>query len=388
MSLKQQGAHPQYPARSNNLSYPIYFTHPVVVKNIRSDEKPKGWADPFWDDMSDKDKIAVMSRVPMSSEFESRKFFPDTPSVAYMLVVPPSSIHLLSESIYLRNGFKTQRLLTGGEDINGTILDCIEYIVSKEEADTFVGKGDITVTEIRSLEANIPGIYYIKDLNPLDNTYCGPLNPKGLTGMIGRGLLGCYGPNHAADPIVTRINNGVLEMVAIQRGDTGEWAIPGGMVNRGDTVSLTLRKEFNEEALGNTLSTDDEEYSSGVHDCSHVKSKEDPEYVAKIAELQGHVDKLFSGGSVVYEGWVDDPRNTDWAWMVTVAVHFHITDDSPLHGIELRPATDATGAKWYKLDSPEALKKLYASHGEFVLSAIKAKAEQDPSWKGFLSMIV
>ena len=31
-----------------------------------------------------------------------------------------------------------------------------------------------------------------------------PRNPRGRTGMIGRGLLGKWGPNHAADPIVTR----------------------------------------------------------------------------------------------------------------------------------------------------------------------------------------
>lgn len=31
-----------------------------------------------------------------------------------------------------------------------------------------------------------------------------PLNPIGRTGLRGRGLLGRWGPNHAADPIVTR----------------------------------------------------------------------------------------------------------------------------------------------------------------------------------------
>ncbi len=80
--------------------------------------------------------------------------------------------------------------------------------------------------------------------------------------MIGRGLLGKWGPNHAADPVVTRLltaciislcissltcmrlcvvrwkrdeggnqllNNGkpILEFVAIKRRDNGEWAIPG-----------------------------------------------------------------------------------------------------------------------------------------------------------------
>lgn len=31
-----------------------------------------------------------------------------------------------------------------------------------------------------------------------------PRNPFGRTGIIGRGLLGRWGPNHAVDPIVTR----------------------------------------------------------------------------------------------------------------------------------------------------------------------------------------
>lgn len=68
-----------------------------------------------------------------------------------------------------------------------------------------------------------------------------PLNPRGRTGMSGRGLLGKWGPNHAADPIVTRINpfeeGNKLQMVAILRRDTQEWAIPGGMVDDGETVS-------------------------------------------------------------------------------------------------------------------------------------------------------
>ena len=60
----------------------------------------------------------------------------------------------------------------------------------------------------------------------------------GRTGLCGRGLLGRYGPNHAADPIVTRWrtengavvlqeNKPVLEFIAIKREDADEWAIPG-----------------------------------------------------------------------------------------------------------------------------------------------------------------
>ena len=69
-----------------------------------------------------------------------------------------------------------------------------------------------------------------------------PVNPRGRTGMRGRGLLGKWGPNHAADPIVTRFHplSGQLQMVAVQRHDTGRWAIPGGMVDAGEKVLTTI----------------------------------------------------------------------------------------------------------------------------------------------------
>ena len=35
-----------------------------------------------------------------------------------------------------------------------------------------------------------------------------PLNVRGRTGMKGRGVLGRWGPNHAADPVVTRWKRG------------------------------------------------------------------------------------------------------------------------------------------------------------------------------------
>ena len=56
----------------------------------------------------------------------------------------------------------------------------------------------------------------------------------------------CVKPNHAADPIVRRWSpqheEGTrLQVIAIQRKDTGEWAIPGGMVDDGERVSETAR---------------------------------------------------------------------------------------------------------------------------------------------------
>jgi len=119
-----------------------------------------------------------------------------------------------------------------------------------------------------------------------------PRNPIGRTGITGRGLLGKYGPNYAADPLVTRYDpdSGKLQMAAIQRADNNQWAIPGGMVDSGETVSVTLKREFYEEARN--LQSDDQK------------------------EVTAKLDDLFEkGGITVYVGYVDDPRNTDISWM-------------------------------------------------------------------------
>ena len=88
-----------------------------------------------------------------------------------------------------------------------------------------------------------------------------PLNPRGRTGMCERGCLGKWGPNHAGDAIVTRHrlrrqgeatppggSRVALEMVAIKRRDTGEWAIPGGMADPSEVGKAALIREFKEEA--------------------------------------------------------------------------------------------------------------------------------------------
>ena len=76
--------------------------------------------------------------------------------------------------------------------------------------------------------------------------------------------------------------------------------VHGGMVDDGETVSVTLRREFQEEA-GNLS---------------------DPEQRKRFQEL---MDLLFDpkNGTFVYKGYVDDPRNTDNSWMETWAMHYH-----------------------------------------------------------------
>lgn len=182
-----------------------------------------------------------------------------------------------------------------------------------------------------------------------------PLNPLGRTGIKGRGLLGRWGPNHAADPIITRWKrNGtgaleinrqtekpILQFVGIQRRDSLEWAIPGGMVDSGESVSSTLKREFMEEAM-NSLEKDKDSDSE---------------------EMEQTLNKFFESGNLIYKGYVDDPRNTDNAWIETTATNFHDEDGSVVGSFKLVAGDDAQNVRWIDVDSSI---KLYANHAEFI----------------------
>lgn len=64
------------------------------------------------------------------------------------------------------------------------------------------------------------------------------------------------------------------------------------MVDPGEQVSQTVKREFREEALRNGAD-------------------------------ESVVTRLFANGYKFFEGYVDDPRNTDNAWLETVAVYEH-----------------------------------------------------------------
>ena len=156
--------------------------------------------------------------------------------------------------------------------------------------------------------------------------------------MVERGRLAKWGPNHAADPMVTRYHEGELQIVVIKRSDTGAWALPGGMVDPGESVSATVKREFTEEA-------------------GEIKDKDHKEKFRALTET------LFkTGGEEVYRGYVDDPRNTDNAWMETCALHFHCSDELGAL-LPLEAGDDAVGVKWVTI-TPDL--KLYASHRDWV----------------------
>lgn len=173
------------------------------------------------------------------------------------------------------------------------------------------------------------------------------LNPMGPTGLKGRGVLGKWGANFAADPIVTRITDeGEFQMIAIKRkdeierddiddkDDIDEWAIPGGMVDKGERVTQTLKRELGEEA-------------------------------------SAHLD--FANAAFVYQGGVDDPRNTDNSHIETDAYHLHLTPEQ--HNIELKAGSDAKNARWMTV-TKEYLAAMYANHADFMRLAIQQWQEK------------
>ena len=84
------------------------------------------------------------------------------------------------------------------------------------------------------------------------------------------------------------------------------------MCDPGENASVTLKREFMEEA------TD----SLGKNELAR-------------SEIEKHLEEFFKVGLEIYKGYVDDPRNTDNAWMETTVFNFHDEDDKVLGNLKL-----------------------------------------------------
>jgi len=131
----------------------------------------------------------------------------------------------------------------------------------------------------------------------------------------------------------------------IQRKDNGQWAIPGGMVDAGESVSVTVKREFAEET-GN-LPTEEER-----------------------AEFKRLLDDLFANGKQVYRGYVDDPRATDNAWMETTAFHFHCPPEVG-DKLPLAAGDDAGQVMWLDVSADnDTYRNLYGAHRALIDEAV------------------
>ncbi|KAL3836664.1 hypothetical protein ACJMK2_022086 [Sinanodonta woodiana] len=178
-----------------------------------------------------------------------------------------------------------------------------------------------------------------------------PQNPIGRTGLQNRGNLGRWGPNHAADPVITRwkydvtgqkiMEDGkpVFEFVAVRRLDTGLWSLPGNILAPGHPPTENLKIKFSEEALGTF--------------------KEDRQQKKKIKK---QMVKTLKNGELIYQGYADDPRNTDNAWLES-SVYLYKDEKDILRHFSLKAGAAGLPATWLTASSKLSL---YGAHSYFL----------------------
>ncbi|MEU3189504.1 NUDIX domain-containing protein [Streptomyces sp. NPDC006992] len=160
-----------------------------------------------------------------------------------------------------------------------------------------------------------------------------PLHPQGRTGRTGRNL-GKWGENQAADPIVVAGVGRHRRVLLITRDDIGVEAIPGGMVDPGETAPQALQRELREE--------------TGVDLCDH--------------------QPVILGRDVV-EDW----RQSDYAWVASTSALYLLPATVTAVG-----ADDALDANWWPVGSLDQLdaavtaagRTLYAAHRPLLARAL------------------
>ncbi|VDD83162.1 unnamed protein product [Mesocestoides corti] len=147
----------------------------------------------------------------------------------------------------------------------------------------------------------------------LDPNTGAPLNPMGRTGLLGKGLLPRWGPNHSIVIVVTRWsrnpksgtpvlrgNKGVLQVVALERNK--RFCLPWFFTDH------EMRCDF------------DECVPALVHAFFVQRAK------AVCSEKRG--DRLLrrldkADTTQIFKGYLDDQLNADGGWLETVVLNYH-----------------------------------------------------------------
>ncbi len=78
------------------------------------------------------------------------------------------------------------------------------------------------------------------------------------------------------------------------------------------------------------------------------------------------MEAFFSDGHKIFAGPVCDPRDTDNAWMETVAFHFHDETGEKIGKFNLKAGDDAKALMWMEVNSKV---NLHAAHGAIIRKA-------------------
>lgn len=79
--------------------------------------------------------------------------------------------------------------------------------------------------------------------------------------------------------------------------------------------------------------------------------------------MQHAIFFIFIRHLLLLSGYVDDPRNTDNAWIETTAYNFHDESGTILNHTKFHAGDDAGNVKWLELDQNI---NLYANHRAIV----------------------
>lgn len=185
-----------------------------------------------------------------------------------------------------------------------------------------------------------------------------PLNPMGRTGVVGRGALLRWGPNHVAQPLITRLRReasgkNVLEFVGVLDSETKMWTLPMGPHEPNDFRCNVIKSEFGPQGVAQ-LNLD----------------------VGRQSALLDALSTLFDPhrAKVIYQGYLDHPLNTDNAWIETSCVHYH-DDAGILDPFPLYPQYRGVGKiTWVVLDEHTPMSGVVAEWQSHLLASADAAA--------------
>ncbi|XP_069615725.1 transient receptor potential cation channel subfamily M member 2-like [Ranitomeya imitator] len=154
-----------------------------------------------------------------------------------------------------------------------------------------------------------------------------PMNPMGRTGLRGVGSLRWFGPNHSLHPVLTRWSRNIeggpnkkmsrrmLEVLVVKLMGNELWGLPGGTLDPGEQVPLKFQALL----------------------------------------MPGYLDEflaLLRAGAEVFHWYLDDPRNTDNAWIESLATNIHFDTSEACDRLlqNLKESDSEVSLRWQLLD--------------------------------------
>ena len=218
-------------------------------------------------------------------------------------------------------------------------------------------------------------------LNP---TYLFILNFSLMTGIRGRGALMRYGPNKEIMAIATRWrkrNNRpiyvegrkLLEFINARDSLTGSSIIPGGTILGDESMYSVVCRTFMEIVFEDDAV--EKGYSFTQADMTKFFCSFASEAPIKYSGVEGQsYDATFEDygfkPTMIYRGYIDDPRNTDNAWVEAEIWNFHYDQQDYFNEKIKNPES-----KWREVSSnvrivskeiiSDALKEIAEMHNAF-----------------------